>query len=47
MADIATFGIAYMSVILLEPLVDLAVLGAAKSLKSGSGLVTERLHTAA
>ncbi len=46
MASIATFGIAYMSVILLEPLVDLVVLGLAKSLK-GSAFVTPRLHNAA
>lgn len=45
-ASIATFGIAYMSVILLEPLVDLAVLALAKSLK-GSAFVTPRLHNAA
>lgn len=30
--DIATFGVAYMSVIIIEPLADLAVLAAAKSL---------------
>ncbi len=32
-ASVASFGAAYMSVILLEPLADLAVLGAAKSAK--------------
>lgn len=49
MAEIMTFGAAYMTVVLLEPLVDLAVLGIAKSLKGlkGSGLVEERLHNAA
>jgi hypothetical protein len=46
LASIATFGIAYMSVILLEPLVDLAVLALAKNLR-GSTLVTPRLHNAA
>lgn len=48
MSSIMTFGAAYMSVVLLEPLVDLAVLGIAKSLKGlkGSGLVEDRLHTA-
>lgn len=45
-ASVATFGVAYMSVILLEPLVDLAVLALAKSLKD-SDLVTPRLHNAA
>ncbi|MGO4909145.1 energy-coupling factor ABC transporter permease [Pseudorhodobacter sp. W20_MBD10_FR17] len=46
LASVATFGIAYMSVILLEPLVDLAVLAIAKNLKD-SNLVTPRLHNAA
>ncbi|WP_323041595.1 energy-coupling factor ABC transporter permease [Gemmobacter sp.] len=43
------FGGAYMLVILLEPLVDLAVLAGAKALRglAGSGLVTRRLHNAA
>lgn len=43
---IATFGSAYMLVVLLEPLVDLAVLAGAKSLRglAGSGIVTHRLH---
>ncbi|SEO06359.1 ABC-type Co2+ transport system, permease component [Pseudorhodobacter antarcticus] len=45
-ASIATFGVAYMSVILLEPLVDLVVLALAKNLK-GSAFVTPRLHNAA
>jgi ABC-type Co2+ transport system permease subunit len=45
-ASIATFGVAYMSVILLEPLVDLVVLALAKSLKD-SAFVTPRLHNAA
>ncbi len=46
---IALFGSAYMLVVLIEPLVDLAVLAGAKMLKglAGSGLVTRRLfHTA-
>ncbi len=46
LASVATFGIAYMSVILLEPLVDLAVLAIAKNLKD-SNFVTPRLHNAA
>ena len=42
---IATFGAAYMLVILIEPLVDLAVLAGAKSVRGlkDSGLVTSRL----
>ena len=32
LAEIATFGLAYMSVVLIEPVVDLAILAAAKSL---------------
>ncbi|MEI4487448.1 energy-coupling factor ABC transporter permease [Frigidibacter sp. MR17.14] len=49
LAAIGSFGVAYMSVVLLEPLVDLAVLAAAKSLKGldKSGIVTPRLHNAA
>lgn len=45
-ADVATFGAAYMLVIALEPLVDLAVLAGAKSLRGlrHSGLVTQRLY---
>ena len=48
-APVATFGIAYMMVLLIEPLVDLAVLAAAKSARdlSRSGLVTPRLFNAA
>lgn len=48
-ASVMSFGAAYMMVILIEPLVDLAVLAGAKSLKGlrDSGLVTPRLfHTA-
>lgn len=42
---IATFGVAYMAVVLIEPLIDLAVLAGAKSLRGlrDSGLVTPRL----
>ncbi|MEL0437049.1 energy-coupling factor ABC transporter permease [Phycobacter sp. K97] len=49
MASVFTFGAAYMMVILIEPLVDLAVLAAAKSLRGleRSGLVTPRLYAAA
>lgn len=43
--SVATFGLAYMMVVLIEPLVDLAVLAGAKSLRGlrDSGLVTPRL----
>ncbi|AUH32110.1 energy-coupling factor ABC transporter permease [Paracoccus tegillarcae] len=42
---VVTFGLAYMMVVLIEPLIDLAVLAAAKSLRGlrGSGVVTPRL----
>ena len=48
-ASVTTFGLAYMTVVLIEPLVDLAVLAGAKSLKglNGSPLVSERLYSAA
>ncbi|SHI80217.1 energy-coupling factor ABC transporter permease [Wenxinia saemankumensis] len=48
-SSVATFGAAYMTVILIEPLVDLAVLGAAKGMRGlrGSALVTPRLFRAA
>ncbi|MCG3268710.1 energy-coupling factor ABC transporter permease [Yoonia sp. I 8.24] len=48
LAAVGTFGAAYMTVILLEPLVDLAVLAGAKGLRGfeKSGLVTPRLYTA-
>ncbi|MBL9045933.1 MAG: energy-coupling factor ABC transporter permease [Tabrizicola sp.] len=48
LAAIGTFGVAYMAVVLIEPLADLAVLGLAKSLKaSGSRFVTPRLYASA
>jgi ABC-type Co2+ transport system permease subunit len=48
LAAIGTFGAAYMAVVLIEPLADLAVLGLAKSLNgTGSRLVTPRLYAAA
>lgn len=48
-AGVVSFGAAYMTVVLLEPLVDLAVLGVAKNLsgKVPAGLVTNRLYAAA
>lgn len=49
LASILTFGGAYMLVVLIEPLADLAVLAGAKSLRglARSGLFTHRLHHAA
>jgi hypothetical protein len=48
LAAIGTFGVAYMAVVLIEPIADLAVLGLAKALKGkGSPLVTPRLYAAA
>ncbi|WP_309508583.1 hypothetical protein [Mesorhizobium onobrychidis] len=46
---ITTFGGAYMLVVIVEPLTDLAVLAIAKALHSlkGSGLVERRLYSAA
>ena len=49
-ASVASFGAAYMSVVLIEPLIDLAVLAAAKALHKmldGSPFVTQRLFQAA
>lgn len=48
-ASVTTFGAAYMMVVLIEPLVDLAVLAGAKSLKGlrGSPIVADRLYNAA
>ncbi len=44
---IMSFGAAYMAVLLLEPLADLAVLAAAKAMRKleGSALVTSRLYS--
>jgi len=46
---IGTFGVAYMAVVLIEPLADLAVLAGAKAWRAGkgTGLVTPRLYSAA
>lgn len=47
LASIATFGAAYMLVVVIEPIADLAVLGLAKAIKGqGSRLVTPRLYAA-
>ena len=50
--SVGSFGAAYMSVVLLEPLIDLGLLAAAKWLRARSGargslLLTHRLHHAA
>lgn len=49
LANVSSFGLAYMSVIIVEPLVDLAVLALAKTFSrlSNSGLVQQRLYHAA
>jgi ABC-type Co2+ transport system permease subunit len=49
LAAVGSFGAAYLLVILLEPLIDLAVLGAAKGLRGRAvgPFFTRRLHTAA
>lgn len=48
LADVASFGAAYMTVIILEPLVDLGVLAGAKALRqlSHGPLFNNRLHMA-
>ncbi len=49
MASVLTFGGAYMLVVIVEPIADLAVLAVAKTMRrlDGSGLVTPRLYNAA
>lgn len=45
LAAIGTFGVAYMAVVLIEPVADLAILGLAKALRGqGSSFVTPRLY---
>lgn len=48
MAAVLSFGAAYMLVVLIEPVVDLAALWVAKTLRSGRGspLVAQRLYAA-
>jgi hypothetical protein len=47
LAAIASFGVAYMLVVVIEPIADLAALALAKTLKGrGSPLVTPRLYAA-
>ena len=47
LSSVGSFGLAYMSVVLIEPVFDLAVLAAAKALHQlkGSSLVEKRLHS--
>jgi hypothetical protein len=49
LSSIAAFGAAYMTVLIVEPVADLAVLAGAKALKGklGQPWVTRRLHNAA
>lgn len=49
MASVLSFGAAYMLVVLIEPLADLAILAAAKAVRGleGTGLVTPRLYATA
>ena len=49
LSSVASFGAAYMLVVLIEPIADLGALAAAKGLRSAGrkGLFTQRLHTAA
>lgn len=49
LVSIGSFGAAYLTVVLAEPLIDLAVLAAAKALRGlrGSAAVEHRLHHAA
>jgi len=49
MASIATFGAAYMLVVIVEPIADLAVLAGAKALRGSNlrDLLTHRLYNAA
>lgn len=49
MSSVLTFGSAYMLVVLIEPLADLAILATAKAVRGleGTGMVTPRLYKAA
>jgi hypothetical protein len=49
LAQVASFGLAYMTVIIVEPLVDLGVLAVAKNLHrlTDNALFEQRLHHAA
>lgn len=49
LSSVASFGAAYMLVVLIEPIADLGALAAAKGLRSAGqkGLFTQRLHNAA
>ena len=47
LAAVGTFGLAYMAVVLIEPIADLAILGLAKALRGqNSAFVTPRLYAA-
>ncbi|MEM6307624.1 MAG: hypothetical protein AAF701_06540, partial [Pseudomonadota bacterium] len=48
-AAVGTFGLAYMTVILIEPIADLAVLAGAKAIRGAkiAGLFTQRLYATA
>lgn len=48
LAAVASFGAAYMLVVLIEPIADLAILAGAKALRGGklAGLATPRLYNA-
>ncbi|MEI4232946.1 energy-coupling factor ABC transporter permease [Roseovarius sp. D22-M7] len=45
-SDVASFGAAYMLIVLIEPIIDLGALAVAKTLRrfEGSGLFVNRLH---
>lgn len=49
MSAVGTFGAAYLAVVLIEPVIDLGILAAAKALRSGAGseLFTPRLLNSA
>ncbi|SEB01819.1 energy-coupling factor ABC transporter permease [Rubrimonas cliftonensis] len=49
LGDVASFGAAYMLVVIVEPLADLAALAGAKALRGlqGRGIVVNRLHNPA
>jgi len=49
LAEVGSFGMAYMAVVMIEPLIDLAVLAAAKGLHrfNGSKVFQPRLYRAA
>ncbi len=46
-ASVSAFAGAYMLVVLIEPIADLAILAVAKASRTRSALFTPRLHSAA